>query len=308
MEERKFKVIPGYERYSVDQYGLVIDLKKKIILDPDVVDGYFQYSVSDSPTERLSAHRAVALTWVANNNPEYNIVNHKNGWPVDNWYGNLEWTNYSGNNYHAVNNGLRDDNLRCKIRNFDTKEIMHFPSIAQASEYMGLPKDTHYPALCPKLFGKLIKNKFEFKFEYDHSPWFYEARENRINPTRFIVTVKFKDGTVKELYSNKDLLKQFQLYKSEERSVYGLVGVARRLHPDIEISIRDGYVESRFRQLRHTKKSKRMPIRAKSNDTHVDFSSLTKCANYFNVDRSSILYRLDNDKELDGWTFTKEPQ
>lgn len=32
-----------------------------------------------------------------------------------------------------------------------------------------------------------------------------------------------------------------------------------------------------------------------------------KCANYFQVDRSSVLNRLDNGKELDGWTFAQLP-
>jgi hypothetical protein len=49
-------------------------------------------------------HRLVALHFVLNNNPEeFNIVNHIDNNPSNNFYLNLEWTNVKGNIKHCYN-------------------------------------------------------------------------------------------------------------------------------------------------------------------------------------------------------------
>lgn len=53
----------------------------------------------------VAVHRLVALLFV--NNPDYknyNVVNHIDCNPTNNFYKNLEWTTYSGNNKHAFDN------------------------------------------------------------------------------------------------------------------------------------------------------------------------------------------------------------
>lgn len=53
-------------------------------------------------TKRFQLHRLVAMCHVHNTNPDkYNIVNHKDGDPLNNHKDNLEWTDYSGNLIHA---------------------------------------------------------------------------------------------------------------------------------------------------------------------------------------------------------------
>lgn len=305
----KFRVIPGYEGYCVSKDGVVMSLVRDLVLRQYLLNGYLIVDTfRGALTETLPVHRAVALAWVNNPNPEsFTVVNHRDGNPMNNEWKNLEWTTYSGNNYHAVNFGLRNDNIPCKVRNFITKNVHEFSSMAQASEFMGLPKDAPIERLYPKMFGKLIRACYEFRFADDPTPWFYETRSKIIAPSRYMVIVTEPDGSTKEIYSNREMLRQYQLYDSPGKSIPALAQYASQIYPDKRFNVRDSYVEKQFRLRRNTKASIAQPIRANRCDEQMTFESLTKCANYFQVDRSSILNRLDNGKELDGWTFAQLP-
>lgn len=303
------RVIPGYEGYGVTRGGSVFSIERELQLSQYLLNGYLIVDTfRGSATETLPVHRAVALAWVDNSDPDnFTIVNHKDGNPFNNWWENLEWTNHSGNNYHAVNNGLRNDNIKCKIRDFYTKEIINFNSIAQAAEYMGLGKDTELSRLQPKMFGKLISDRYEFRFENDPTPWFYQNRTKLIPPSRYMVTVQFADGTTKEVYSNRTLLQEYKLYDCDGRSIPDLVAFGNKTYPNTSFSYRDGYEEAKYRVKRDTKESRVMPVKATNGLSTLTFQSLTQAAGHFRVDRSSIMNRLNNDKELDGWTFTLMP-
>lgn len=309
MNSEEFRVIPGYAGYSVSKGGVVKSIERDIELRQYVLDGYlFVDSFRGSATETLPIHRAVALAWVANPNPVlYSIVNHKDGVRVNNWYENLEWTDHSGNNYHAVNSGLRSDNIPCQVRDFVTGLIHEFSSIAQAAEFMGMRKNTSIYQLQPKKFGALIVDRYEFRFAGDATPWFYEQRPERLKPARFMVNVAEPDGSVREVYSTSALLKDYQLYGSPSKAIPALVEHAQQLHSDKKFTLRDSYAEERFRPRRQTETSERLPIRATCLEQTLDFESLTRCAQHFNVDRSSIVSRLNNGTDLDGWTFIQMP-
>lgn len=309
MNQEVFRIIPGYENYGVTQYGLIKSFDRDLILYLYLLNGYLAVDTfRGSLTETLPIHRAVALAWVVNPNPvNFTIVNHKDGDTSNNWFENLEWTNHSGNNYHAVNNGLRSDNIPCKIRDFYTSEVTHFSSMSQASEFMGLSKTAHITELRPKMFGKLVADRYEFRFSDDPTPWFYENRHELVPPSRYMVTIKDSDGATKEVYSNRALLKEYQLYDSPSKSILQLAEFGNKIHPDKEFSVMDSYSETQHRVQRNTNGSSPIPICASKSEQNLSFPSLTQCANYFNVDRSSILSRLNNGNKLDGWTFTQLP-
>lgn len=304
MEEDELRAIPGYENYGVNRSGTIISFERNLVLSQFILDGYNYVTVGrGSLTSSLSAHRATALAWVENPHPEkYNIVNHIDGIPSNLWYKNLEWTDYSGNNYHAVNTGLRTDNIPCKVRNFTTKEISEFPSLIQAAQFMGLDTAVSMEVLRPKQFGKLIKDKYEFRFVDDSTPWFYENRTKKVIG-RYMVTITHEDGRTEELFSNRRFLFDFKLYHAPFKSMPELAKHAATLYPNKTFAIRDSYTEERFRQTRQGERSFRMQVKAVHLYQELTFESLTQCANHFKVDRSSIKNRLDNGKDLDGWTF-----
>lgn len=182
MNEEEFREIPGYSKYGVTKSGVIKSFERDLILRQYWLDGYrIVDTFRGSATETLPVHRAVALVWVVNSDPErLTIVNHKDGNRANNWFENLEWTDYSGNNYHAVNSGLRSDNIPCKVRDFTDGIVYEFNSMAQAAEYMGLSKDTPFCMLRPKMFGKLVKDRYEFRQAGDTESWFYESRSEKI--------------------------------------------------------------------------------------------------------------------------------
>jgi hypothetical protein len=301
-----FRIIPGYPAYAVTRDGTIKSVEKDLPIKSYIVGGYKAVDVFyNSPTSMLPIARAVALAWVHNPDPEVNnIVNHIDGDKLNNWYENLEWTTYSGNNYHAVNSGLRRDNIRCKLRDFETGEIIDFPSIAQAAEYMGLRKDTSICSLVLKKFGALIEDRYEFRFQNDTTPWFYESRKEKIKPARFMVIIKEPDGSSREVYSSRNVLKDLQVYDSPYgKSIPALVRHAKEKYPEKDITFRDSYAENKFRVNRVTLKIPAVSIVATKGTRTMTFPSLTQAAKYFNVDRSCIKVRLNTQECLDGYVF-----
>lgn len=299
-----FKPIPGYEKYGVTPDGCVKSLERDLILSQHLFNGYYVVDAfRGALTETLPVHRAVALAWVENPDPEqYYMVNHKDGDPLNNWWKNLEWTDHSGNNYHAVNNGLRKDNIRCRVRDFTDGTVSEFSSLAQAAEFMGLSKDTPHCMLQPKRFGALIEDRYELRYADDPRDWFYENRKGPIRPSRYMVVVSNEQNEAKEYFSSQLLLRDFQLYGSPlGKSMPALVQYGKERFPSLNFEIRDSFIESDYRIQRQTAKSPRQPIVAEKGDEVMEFDSLTKAAKHFGVDRATIQKRTNEQKELDGW-------
>ncbi len=308
-----FRVIPGFEDWCVTQRGLIYwKIDGSRVKTYKHGDRLFASYPDGKNRKLLAVHRAVALAWVENDNPSVNtIVNHLDGNPMNNWYKNLEWTTYSGNNYHAIATGLRSDCMPCKIRNFYTKEVIEFPSIAQASEFMRLPKDRVIDSLRPKKFGKLIAGQYEFRLLDDPEPFFYQDKDFIISPARFMVEVIESDGSKRYLFTLGSLLQQYQLYRSPYgRSVPALVKYANELYPDKKFTFRDAYTE-----IKHTGSKKRVagitkkqPVTARRGEEVINFDTLTKAAEHFHVDRDVIKLRMSNPESTYlGWTFEGKP-
>ncbi len=306
-KSKEFRRIPGYDQYAVSKDGVVKSVVRDIVLSQYLLDGYLIVDTfRGSKTETLPVHRAVALAWVENPNPEkFTVVNHKDGDRTNNWYENLEWTDYSGNNYHAINSGLRNDNIPCRIRDFETGEITEFSSMAQAAVAMGLRACEPYSILRPKMFGKLVADKYELRFKDEPTPWFYENRTERVKPSRYMVIVTEEDGSSREIFSTRALLKEYQLYDSPMKSIPELAKFGNQKYPNKEFKVLDSYSGDLYRVTRQTKESRKLPVLARNPDGDMHFDSLTQCAKHFGVDRSVIHNRLDKQIDLDGWTFTR---
>lgn len=298
----EFRLVPGYEKIAITNNGIAFNA---LTLEPiKVYKAGDRYLLSNIlyPRKILNLHRLVALTWVKNDDPIKNIViNHIDGNPLNNYYKNLEWTTYSGNNYHAVNTGLRSDPIPCRIRDFITSMVLSFPSVAQACEYMGMSKDTHYETLRPKQFGKLIRDRYEFRYDGDNEPWFYEKRKQRITPARYKVVATHPCGWKQEIFSNRSFLKEFQLYKSPYgKSIPQLAIYAKEIYQNHTFEVYDYYTKNMVKVKNRTKSYTKQIVCTKGNDL-IKFESLSKCAKHFKVSRSPLADRLKTGDDFQGW-------
>lgn len=154
--------LPEYDGlYSIDSDGNVYsefhgNSRRLRIMKPFLNNsGYYRIGLFDGNGKRRVhyVHRLVAETFIPNpsNLP---TVNHIDGNKLNNRVDNLEWCTQSENVKHSVRTG-RQKCVRVNLENIDTGETIRFPSMRQASEYLG--KYSNYIELTRR---KLKQNEF----------------------------------------------------------------------------------------------------------------------------------------------------
>ena len=154
--------VPGYDGlYSIDSDGNIYSevhgtSRRLRMMKPFLNNsGYYRIGLFDSNGKRRAhyVHRLVAETLIPNPN-DYPVINHIDGNKLNNCVENLEWCTQSENVKHSVRTG-RQVCIQVNLENIDTGEILRFPSMRQASEYLG--KYSNYIELKRK---KLKQNEF----------------------------------------------------------------------------------------------------------------------------------------------------
>lgn len=167
------KPIIGYPNYEVYSNGEVFSVKKGKFLKKCKDGGYYKVGLSDNGIQKMhTIHRLVAVHFKDNpkNKP---CVNHLDGDKLNNNDWNLEWAEYSENNQHAFDTGLRvwEDSSRFKV----SKTMGGNPFVAKrAAKIVGVyytlhecEKDlfVHNSNISKCLNGKLNQcNGYEFEY------------------------------------------------------------------------------------------------------------------------------------------------
>ncbi|GIN13174.1 HNH endonuclease [Shouchella clausii] len=174
MEE--WRDVPGYEGiYEVSNTGKVRTHKNKTT--HSVKHGTRKWKqrelkqkVSKDDCRRVSlwknkkdktwlVHRLVAMAFL--DKPEgKDYINHIDGNRANNCVENLEWCDHTENNNHAFDNGLMTSNVEVVLMNNSTRELVHFRSMAKASEYLGFRKT--YLSAALKLGRTVVKGHSVF--------------------------------------------------------------------------------------------------------------------------------------------------
>lgn len=106
--KEEWKPIQNYEKYLISNFGNVFSLVSNKNLKPDINHlGYKRVVIrNDKNDYRVSIHRLVAHYFLPQSKDITKlIVNHLDNNPGNNYYLNLEWTDYSGNAIHARDTG-----------------------------------------------------------------------------------------------------------------------------------------------------------------------------------------------------------
>lgn len=97
--------------YKVSNYGRVKNSKRNKLLKPWMCpSGYNEVTIRCKGVSHPKlVHRLVAEYFVKGYSDKRNIVNHKNGKKLFNYYYNLEWVTAKENVHHAINTGLQSN-------------------------------------------------------------------------------------------------------------------------------------------------------------------------------------------------------
>lgn len=247
-----YRLVPGFTRYAVSSDGAVINVSDLTTVNATTSShGYtsvFIYDPLKCKKREIGVHRLVARAWVKNpDNRRFYMVNHINGIKCDNRKENLEWTDYTGNIRHAFDNGLRTDNMPCKVRNVYTKEVTEFTSISQANVFMGMTATGGQKSqLVSRLKSRLINGKYEFRLGGDDTPWFYEDKEGPVEASRYILNVVEEDGTPRVFHGTRDFIKHYKLWNMRSCSLECCLERMGKVRPGVAINVIDNYIVKPF--------------------------------------------------------------
>lgn len=127
-------------KYAVSNLGNIKNIKTEKVLKPEITNkGYKKISLSiNGKRKKFYIHRLVALMFLENNNPKKDNVNHKDGNKLNNIVENLEWCTSSENQIHAIEAGLKPQNIPIAAINLSTGEKQEFKSIKDCADKLNM--------------------------------------------------------------------------------------------------------------------------------------------------------------------------
>lgn len=253
IDSKVYRVISTHCRYAIAADGDMIDVasKTKITIGYNrkkngvVMTSYpyvYVYDPDKAMYRYLYVHRLVAIAWVKHPDNDFvrkPIVNHKDSDKNNFNARNLEWCSFKHNSLHCYESGVRNDNIKCRVRDFTTGVVTEFNSKSQAAEFMGVEKSSLNKVSLYVRKGKLIKNKYEFKLNEDETPWFYEGLTERVKHGRYLITAIDRDGNHKYYHDLRDFKKDFSVWNVP--NVKEILNRAKQLHPEYKFLLTDYY-------------------------------------------------------------------
>lgn len=244
---KTYRIIPNYSRYAISNDGDIIEIKTlqhlKVKEDNNIkrYPKYYLYNPEMCSYKYISIHRLVAYAWI--NNIDYvkkPFINHKDGNKHNYNYKNLEWCDFYENNIHAVDTGLRNDNKKCKVRDFYTGIVTEFSSLSQACSFMGLGKRIFNPLdkrTKYSIKNRLVNKRYEFKLLEDDTPWYYENKTEKEVNGRYIIKSISPEGIEEVFHQAVDFKKRFRTWNCP--SLQAMIHKARMENPGYKFEYED---------------------------------------------------------------------
>lgn len=171
----EWRDIAGYEGlYQVSNLGNVKSLirwkgthylpTEKILKKSKTTTGYWKVELTkDKIRKSLKVHRLVAIAFIENPEGKPHI-NHKDGNPLNNEVGNLEWCTQKENAEHAIRTGLKKS-FKIDPEYLEEMYVGKRMTADRIAEAVGTNRGTIYNLL--KKNGIARRNRFEYKSKYN---------------------------------------------------------------------------------------------------------------------------------------------
>lgn len=240
---RRYRLIPNYPNYGVDENGIVLDIKLNRVLEVD--DKKLAYpSVNIYDPDRgffknVFIHRLVALAWCYNDDyVSKPIVNHKDGNKQNFRYFNLEWCSYQENSQHAIDNDLRKPK-EYKVKDITTGIIQNYSSFRDFCLSVGLSEKNRFNSNPLKTKPQLINDRYEVKEKSDNTPWMSED-EYKLKRNKYTITLLFPDNK-KEVYTTiVEVMFRLKIWNISY-NIEEIIKVAKIKHPDVKIEVVENF-------------------------------------------------------------------
>lgn len=245
-----YRIISSYSRYAISREGVVLDTITRKLITYSGTNDYARimlYIDSDHTIRRAKRiHRLVAMAWCPNDDWMNKIVvNHIDGNPSNYVASNVEWATYQENNRHAIDTGLRMDNLKVMIRNIHTGVVSSYVSISLAVDAIGRSRmSTTYVNMVNT--GKVIygtNGEFEMKYADDTTPWLSEVNPRLLITRNVKMRVRIIYDDYEYLCVSVDDIRDVANIISDTPTIFGsdrftnAVSVFQTRFPDVELII-----------------------------------------------------------------------
>jgi len=124
-----------YQDYEINKQGVVRKIlkdNKRLVIKQFLSKGYMSVRLNK---RNVRLHRLIAHKYCVHDNPEDNIVNHRNSNKLDNRVENLEWVTIKENTLQAIGKEIKSIDII-------TGEEKYYRSISQAAEELNVLRDT----------------------------------------------------------------------------------------------------------------------------------------------------------------------
>lgn len=144
MSEEVFKPLLSGDKYYVSNLGSIKYKKDGVFktpYKPCVKNGYQTVMLNViGKFKHYLVHRLVAMVWIPN--PENKLqVNHIDGNKLNNRVSNLEWNTPLENIRHAIRIKLRNNGIKCNVKDIHTGEIINFSDTVELGKFLDLPSN-----------------------------------------------------------------------------------------------------------------------------------------------------------------------
>jgi hypothetical protein len=231
------RLLPRFPLYAISSDGEIISVENhKLITITKPKNHYSVCRLFDTKNMKFRSqllHRLVAMAWVENDDyVKKPIVDHIDGNKANNHYKNLRWVSFKKNNKEAVKQGLKNDNLEVKVKDYDTGQVIMFSSVTEACKFMGRSRINRFEDIFLKT-PKLTNNRYELKLVTDNTPWNFDDDKKPLDRSNWIKVIR--DGVVNWFQTGKELKEEFIPEVKGNISLNDIIKQIKKRHPDIEI-------------------------------------------------------------------------